>query len=137
MRWPPRGKCESAVLICGTGIGMAITANKVKGIRAAQCHDTYSAERARKSNDAQIVTLGARVIGPELAKVIVHTFLAARFSGGPSAAKVERILACEAVSMSSQLQTAAQTRAKSRLRLVIISAASRRWSPRWRSTPRS
>ena len=58
------GKCESAVLICGTGIGMAITANKVKGIRAAQCHDTYSAQRARKSNDAQIVTLGARVIGP-------------------------------------------------------------------------
>ncbi len=89
------GKCESAVLICGTGIGMAITANKVKGIRAAQCHDTYSAERARKSNDAQIVTLGARVIGSELAKVIVHSFLAARFSGGPSAAKVERILAYE------------------------------------------
>ncbi len=89
------GRCESAVLVCGTGIGMAITANKVKGIRAAQCHDTYSAERARKSNDAQIVTLGARVIGPELAKVIVRSFLAARFDGGPSAAKVERILAYE------------------------------------------
>ena len=52
------GRHDSAVLICGTGIGMAITANKVKGVRAAQCHDTYSAERARKSNDAQIVTLG-------------------------------------------------------------------------------
>ena len=87
------GKCENAMLICG--IGMAITANKVKGIRAAQCHDTYSAERARKSNDAQIVTIGARVIGPELATVIVHSFLAARFSGGPSAAKVERIVAYE------------------------------------------
>ena len=89
------GEQESAVLICGTGIGMAITANKVKGIRAAQCHDTYSAERARKSNDAQIVTLGARVIGPELAKTIIATFLSARFAGGPSAAKVERILAYE------------------------------------------
>jgi ribose 5-phosphate isomerase B len=89
------GQYDSAVLICGTGIGMAITANKVKGIRAAQCHDTYSAERARKSNDAQIVTLGARVIGSELAKSVVTSFLAARFSGGPSAAKVERILAYE------------------------------------------
>jgi ribose 5-phosphate isomerase B len=89
------GEQESAVLICGTGIGMAITANKVKGIRAAQCHDTYSAERARKSNDAQIVTLGARVIGAEVAKSVVRVFLAARFNGGPSAEKVERILAYE------------------------------------------
>jgi len=89
------GKRDSAVLICGTGIGIAITANKVKGIRASQCHDTYSAERARKSNDAQIVTLGARVIGPELAKSILNSFLAARFSGGPSAEKVEPIKAYE------------------------------------------
>lgn len=86
------GKFERGVLICGTGIGMAITANKVKGIRAAQAHDTYSAERARMSNDAQIVTLGARVIGSELAKSIVHTFLACEYSGGRSAPKVERIV---------------------------------------------
>jgi ribose 5-phosphate isomerase B len=89
------GKHDSAVLICGTGIGMAIAANKVKGIRAAQCHDTYSAERARKSNDAQIITLGARVIGTELAKSVVERFLASHFSGGPSAAKIERIRAYE------------------------------------------
>ena len=89
------GQYDSAVLICGTGIGMAITANKVKGIRAAQCHDTYSAERARKSNDAQIITLGARVIGTELAKSVVERFLASHFSGGPSAAKIERIRAYE------------------------------------------
>ena len=57
-------------MICGTGIGMAITANKVPGIRAAQCHDVYSAERARKNNNAQIMTMGARVIGPELAKIM-------------------------------------------------------------------
>jgi ribose 5-phosphate isomerase B len=57
------GEFERGILLCGTGIGMAIVANKVPGIRAAQCHDVYSAERARKSNDAQVMTLGARVIG--------------------------------------------------------------------------
>lgn len=82
----PRG-----ILLCGTGIGMAIVANKVPGVRAAQCHDTYSAERARKSNDAQIMTLGARVIGPELAKNIVDVWLDAEFEGGRSAPKVEKI----------------------------------------------
>jgi ribose 5-phosphate isomerase B len=70
---------------------MAISANKVPGIRAAQAHDTYSAERASRSNDAQIVTIGARVVGPELAKTIVDTFLAARFDGGRSTPKVHSI----------------------------------------------
>jgi ribose 5-phosphate isomerase B len=70
---------------------MAIAANKVHGIRAAQCHDTYSAERASKSNDAQIITIGARVVGPELAKAIVDTWLGARFDGGRSVPKVNRI----------------------------------------------
>ncbi|MBQ0685931.1 ribose 5-phosphate isomerase B [Providencia rettgeri] len=79
------------ILICGTGIGMAIAANKIKGIRAAQCHDCYSAERARKSNDAQIMTLGARVIGAELAKSIVDTWLSSEFEEGRSLPKVERI----------------------------------------------
>lgn len=79
------------VLICGTGIGMAISANKVNGIRAAQCHDTYSAERARKSNDAQIITLGARVIGSELAKTIIDAWLDSEFEGGRSQPKVDRI----------------------------------------------
>ena len=89
------GKHDSAVLICGTRIGMTITANKVKGIRAAQRHDTYPAERAHKNNDAQIVMLGAHAIEPELAKSTVNSFLGARFSGGPSAEKVERIKAYE------------------------------------------
>lgn len=79
------------ILLCGTGIGMSIVANKVPGIRAAQCHDTYSAQRARKSNDAQIITLGARVIGPELAKNIVETWLSSEFEGGNSAPKVAKI----------------------------------------------
>src|ERR1700744_3396441 len=86
-----RGESERAVLLCGTGIGMAISANKVSGIRAAQCHDTYSAERAIRSNDPQIITIGARVVGPELAKAIVDTWLGARFDGGRSAAKLQQI----------------------------------------------
>jgi len=85
------GEFERAVLLCGTGIGMAISANKVRGIRAAQAHDTFSAERASRSNDAQIITMGARVIGPELAKRIVDTWLASTFDGGGSQPKVDRI----------------------------------------------
>ncbi|ATG73817.1 ribose 5-phosphate isomerase B [Zobellella denitrificans] len=85
------GAQELGILCCGTGIGMAITANKVNGIRAAQAHDTYSAQRARKSNDAQIITLGARVVGIELAKEIVHAFVTSDFEAGRSGPKVERI----------------------------------------------
>ncbi|MDF9826712.1 ribose 5-phosphate isomerase B [Ereboglobus sp. PH5-5] len=89
------GRHERGVLLCGTGIGMAMTANKVPGIRAAQAHDTFSAERARKSNNAQIVTLGARVIGPELAKMIVRAFLESEFEGARSLPKVERMAEIE------------------------------------------
>ena len=85
------GKHPRGILMCGTGIGMAISANKVPGVRAATCHDTYSAERARKSNDAQILTMGARVIGPELAKTIVDAWLKSEFEGGGSTRKVERM----------------------------------------------
>ncbi|MCT8468796.1 RpiB/LacA/LacB family sugar-phosphate isomerase [Chromohalobacter canadensis] len=85
------GEVVQGVLVCGTGIGVAISANKVRGIRAAQAHDTYSAAKARSSNDAQIVTLGARVVGPELAKAVVATFLETEFGGGGSRAKIERI----------------------------------------------
>lgn len=86
------GEHERGVLVCGTGIGMAISANKVKGIRAAQAHDTYSAERAQKSNNAQVLCLGARVVGPELAKTIVDAWLAAHFEEGRSTKKVQRIV---------------------------------------------
>ena len=85
------GRADRAILICGTGIGMAIAANKVPGVRAAQAHDVYSAERARKSNNAQILTLGARVIGPEAAKTVVHAWLASEFAGGASTRKVDKI----------------------------------------------
>lgn len=89
------GACERAILVCGTGIGMSITANKVSGVRAALCHDTYSAERARKSNDAQVLTMGARVIGPELAKKIVEVWLESEFAGGRSAPKVAKMNAVD------------------------------------------
>ncbi len=85
------GRNDRGVLLCGTGIGMAISANKVPGIRAAQCHDTYSAERARKSNDAQVITIGARVVGPELAKSILRAWLDSEFEPDRSGPKVARI----------------------------------------------
>jgi ribose 5-phosphate isomerase B len=90
-----RGQHGRAILVCGTGIGMAIAANKVPGVRAAQAHDPYSAERARRSNDAQVLTLGARVVGPELAASLVRTWLRAEFAGGGSLRKVAKIIAAE------------------------------------------
>lgn len=90
-----RGEHDRGILICGTGIGMAIVANKVPGVRAAQVHDVYSAERARKSNDAQIMTMGAKVVGVELARALVHSWLEAEFTGGNSERKVEKIMVGE------------------------------------------
>ena len=86
------GDYDRGILCCGTGIGMSISANKVPGIRAALTHDTFSAERAAKSNNAHIITLGARVIGPELAKTIVNAWLASDFDPqGASAGNVAAI----------------------------------------------
>ena len=89
------GRFQRAILMCGTGIGMSICANKVPGVRAAQAHDTYSAERARKSNDAQVLAIGARVVGPELAKSIVKAWLESEFEPARSGPKLERIKAYE------------------------------------------
>lgn len=75
------GKCDKGILVCGTGIGMEIAANKVKGIRAALCSDCFSAEATRLHNDANIITLGARAIGPSLAVKMVDIFLNTEFSG--------------------------------------------------------
>lgn len=74
------GECERGIIICGTGIGISITANKVHGIRAALCGDCFSAEATRQHNDANVLALGARVIGPGLALKIVDTFLDTPFS---------------------------------------------------------
>ncbi|WP_305967739.1 MULTISPECIES: RpiB/LacA/LacB family sugar-phosphate isomerase [unclassified Mameliella] len=86
------GEYDRAILICGTGIGVAMSANKIPGIRAAQCHDTYSAGKASTSNNAQIITMGARVIGAELAKDIADAFLSTSFDPeGRSAGNVKAI----------------------------------------------
>jgi RpiB/LacA/LacB family sugar-phosphate isomerase len=91
-----QGEAERGILVCGTGLGVAMTACKIPGIRAATCHDVYSAERAVLSNNAQILTMGGRVIGPELAKSIVNAWLKVRYvEGTRSAPKVQRMIEIE------------------------------------------
>lgn len=86
------GKHERGILMCGTGIGMCIAANKVPGIRAALCSDVYSAERSIKSNNANIMTLGEQVTGSELAKSLVKVWLESRYETGTrSEPKIQRI----------------------------------------------
>ena len=75
------GDCERGVLVCGSGVGASVAANKVPGIRAALCHDTFSARQGVEDDDMNVLCLGARVIGPSLAQEVLHAFLAARFSG--------------------------------------------------------
>ena len=84
-------ECDCGILICGTGIGMSIAANKVDGIRAALCSDTYSARMAKEHNNANIITLGARTIGIELAYEIVKAYLNAQFLGGRHEVRVNKI----------------------------------------------
>ncbi|MDR0952248.1 MAG: ribose 5-phosphate isomerase B [Oscillospiraceae bacterium] len=90
------GECGLGIIICGTGIGISIAANKVKGARAALCGDCYSAQMAREHNDANILALGARVLGTGLALKIVDAFLDARFQGGHHTHRVEMFKAIEA-----------------------------------------
>ncbi len=85
------GECDRGIIICGTGIGISITANKIKGIRAALCADCYSAEFTRLHNDANILALGARTTGSGLALKIVDTFLNTEFEGGRHARRVALI----------------------------------------------
>jgi len=86
-----QGKFDRGILICATGIGMCIVANKVHGIRAAVCHDTFSARRAREHNDVNVLCLGEWVIGQGLMREVVTTFLSAEFTGGRHARRVEKI----------------------------------------------
>ena len=91
-----RGAADLGLLVCGTGIGMAITANKVAGIRAAVCSDTYSARMSREHNDANVLCLGGRVVGVGLAEDIVRVWLEASFQGGRHVRRVEKIKALDA-----------------------------------------
>ena len=89
------GKYEKGILVCGTGIGMSLAANKISGIRCAVLSDCFSAEMCRAHNDANMIALGGRVVGPELAKRIVDIFLNTAFTGGRHANRVDMIRALE------------------------------------------
>ena len=89
------GEFERAVLVCGTGLGMAIVANKVHGVRAASVSDPYSAERAIKSNNAKVLCLGGLVVGSELARLLVDHWMDGEFAGGNSSRKVAKINAID------------------------------------------
>lgn len=96
------GEAERGVLICGSGVGASIAANKVEGIRAAICHDTYSAHQGVEHDDMNVLTLGGRVIGLEPAKELIEAFLTARFSGVERhRRRVNKILALEAACKQS------------------------------------
>lgn len=84
-------ECENGILVCGTGIGISIAANKIDGIRAAHCHDVYSAEMTKRHNNANVICMGGRVIGRELAFKIVDAWLDAEFEGGRHQTRIDKI----------------------------------------------
>jgi len=85
------GEADRGILICGTGLGMSMSANRHPGIRAALCHDAYTAEYARRHNDANVLCLGGRVLGPGVAEQIVEIFLDTAFEGGRHQRRVDKI----------------------------------------------
>ncbi len=89
------GECERGIVVCGTGIGISIAANKVRGVRCALCGDCFSAQMAREHNDANVLALGARVLGAGLALKIVDTFLDSAFAGGRHERRVAKLMAIE------------------------------------------
>ncbi|MDE3840322.1 ribose 5-phosphate isomerase B [Bacillus methanolicus] len=94
-----KGEFDRGILICGTGIGMSIAANKVKGIRCALVHDVFSAKATREHNDSNILAMGERVIGPGLAREIAKTWLTTEFQGGRHANRIEKICEYENVNV--------------------------------------
>ncbi|MCL0065434.1 ribose 5-phosphate isomerase B [Dehalococcoidia bacterium] len=89
------GKFSQGILICGTGTGMSIVANKVPGIRAAICHNTFSARRAREHNDANVLCIGGRIVGEGVVREVINTYLGAEFVGGRHARRLEKVHARE------------------------------------------
>ena len=89
------GQCEKGIVICTTGIGISISANKVKGIRCALCTDTLTAEMTRRHNDANVLAMGAGIVGPMMAERIVDTFLSTEFEGGRHARRVAKLMEIE------------------------------------------
>jgi len=90
------GECERGILCCGTGIGISMAANKVRGIRCACCSDCYSAKMTRMHNDANMLAMGARVVGVDLGRMIAEIFLTTEFEGGRHQRRIDQIMAIEA-----------------------------------------
>ena len=88
-------ECDLGIVLCGTGVGISIAANKVDGIRCCHCSDCYSAKMSRAHNDANMLALGGRVIAPELAKMIVETFVKGEFEGGRHQTRIDMMMALE------------------------------------------
>jgi ribose 5-phosphate isomerase B len=89
------GACEKGILVCATGIGMSITANKVAGIRAALCHDLFTAEMSRRHNDANVLAMGARIVSRELGQEIIQKWLETPFEGGRHQRRVDKMMDLE------------------------------------------
>ncbi len=89
------GECEKGIVLCTTGIGVSMVANKVKGVRCALCHETHSAEMTRRHNDANVLAMGAGVTGVNLAERIVDVFLTTEFEGGRHQRRVDKVMAIE------------------------------------------
>ena len=89
------GECEKGVVVCGTGIGISISCNKVHGIRCALCHDVFSAKATRAHNDANMLAMGQRVIGPGLALEILHAFFESEYEGGRHDLRIQKLMAIE------------------------------------------
>lgn len=90
-----KGDADRGIVLCGTGIGISIASNKIKGIRAALCHETYTAKMSRQHNNANILAMGGRTTGPEIAKEIVRVWLTTEFEGGRHERRVNKIMALE------------------------------------------
>ncbi len=89
------GECEKGIVLCTTGIGASMAANKVKGVRCALCHETWSAEMTRRHNDANVLAIGAGVTGPNLAERIVDAFLDTAFEGGRHQRRIDKVMALD------------------------------------------
>ncbi|MBI4282417.1 MAG: ribose 5-phosphate isomerase B [Chloroflexi bacterium] len=100
-----KSQVDRGVLICGTGIGMSISANKVPGVRAALCYDAFTARRAREHNDANVLCLGSQTTGQDAAREIVKVYLETQFEGGRHARRVEKIRALEGRHLEEQKST--------------------------------
>lgn len=99
------GRAERGVIVCGSGVGVSVAANKVPGIRAAMCHDTFSARQGVEDDSMNVLCLGARVIGPELASDVVRAFLGARFSGAARhERRLKKVLQIEADALAGKFE---------------------------------